>query len=373
MRRKYFGLAIAALVTLGHTAAFGGDQEIAQEIMTRLKSNRDTGALKDFSLDMRVEEGVVLFRGNVSQQDQKNLVLSAAKGVEGITKVVDEVVVKPAEAAPEVEAVAVKAESKQEAKPLATRRPGDSLRNMLSAGLDSKLVGKQKSTAVQPVTVARPESKVAQVAQVANTVDVKPAGAVELAAPAAASDQQLVAAVVGALSKANQAGTLRGFGVDVQANAGVVTLRGRAVSPEVAQQIAGIAQSIPGVQSIQPMIEVVGQPAPVHPVSLSQAGDQVPTMAAPPQAAPMPAAAGPVPVAYSAGAPQYEAPNLPNYAWPGYAAYPNYAAVTYPQQYSPCAWPYIGPFHPYPQVPLGWRKVCLEWDDGWWYLDFSSR
>ena len=31
----------------------------------------------------------------------------------------------------------------------------------------------------------------------------------------------------------------------------------------------------------------------------------------------------------------------------------------------------LGPFYPYPQVPLGWRKVALEWDDGWWMLDFS--
>jgi len=85
---------------------------------------------------------------------------------------------------------------------------------------------------------------------------------------------------------------------------------------------------------------------------------------------------GPVPMAPYAGgaaAPRYEQPYLPNYAWPGYAAYPNYAAVTYPQQYSPSAWPYIGPFYPYPQVPLGWRKVSLEWDDGWWFLDFTDK
>ena len=66
-------------------------------------------------------------------------------------------------------------------------------------------------------------------------------------------------------------------------------------------------------------------------------------------------------------------PNMPGYAWPSYASYPNYAALSYPQQYSPTAWPYIGPFYPYPQVPLAWRKVSLEWDDGWWFLDFSSH
>jgi hypothetical protein len=66
-------------------------------------------------------------------------------------------------------------------------------------------------------------------------------------------------------------------------------------------------------------------------------------------------------------------PNLPNYAWPSYAAHPNYAAVTYPRQHSASAWPYIGPFYPYPQVPLGWRKVALEWKDGWWQLDFCEK
>jgi hypothetical protein len=72
-------------------------------------------------------------------------------------------------------------------------------------------------------------------------------------------------------------------------------------------------------------------------------------------------------------APVYDQPNLPEGAWPAYASYPNYAAVSYPQQYSASAWPYIGPFYPYPQVPLGWRKVQLEWDDGQWNLNFRPR
>lgn len=94
---------------------------------------------------------------------------------------------------------------------------------------------------------------------------------------------------------------------------------------------------------------------------------------------PMAPNGGPIPM-YSAAAgangvapARYDQPCMPNYAWPSYAAYPNYAAVTYPKQYSPTAWPYIGPFYPYPQVPLGWRKVTLEWDDGWWFLDFKDQ
>jgi hypothetical protein len=85
----------------------------------------------------------------------------------------------------------------------------------------------------------------------------------------------------------------------------------------------------------------------------------------------------PAPTAYvpggSARAVSYDNAQMPGYAWPSYASYPNYAALTYPQQYSPTAWPYIGPFYPYPQVPLAWRKVSLEWDDGWWFLDFSAH
>jgi hypothetical protein len=84
----------------------------------------------------------------------------------------------------------------------------------------------------------------------------------------------------------------------------------------------------------------------------------------------------PMPIGYvpggQSGAVNYDNAQMPGYSWPSYASYPNYAALSYPQQYSPTAWPYIGPFYPYPQVPLGWRKVCLEWDDGWWFLDFSD-
>lgn len=69
---------------------------------------------------------------------------------------------------------------------------------------------------------------------------------------------------------------------------------------------------------------------------------------------------------------RYDKPNLPNYAWPSYAANPNYAEVAYPRNYCPESAPYIGPFYPYPQVPLGWRKVTMEWHDGWWWLDFDD-
>jgi len=74
----------------------------------------------------------------------------------------------------------------------------------------------------------------------------------------------------------------------------------------------------------------------------------------------------------TATAGRYDQPNVPNYAWPAYAAPNNYSEVTYPRLYCPQAAPYIGPFYPYPQVPLEWRKVTLEWHDGYWWVDFDD-
>ena len=46
--------------------------------------------------------------------------------------------------------------------------------------------------------------------------------------------------------------------------------------------------------------------------------------------------------------------------------------VAYPQAYPYNAFPFIGPYYPFPKVPLGWRKVTLEWEDGHWYLGRNS-
>ncbi len=132
--------------------------------------------------------------------------------------------------------------------------------------------------------------------------------------------------------------------------------------------------------------QMAGRPTNLQPVrhaampnTMRQPVPGGPAMGGPMPGGPMPGGpmpGGPVPEYAPAGggpAPaMYDQPYMPNYAWPSYAAYPNYAALTYPKQYSPTAWPYIGPFYPYPQVPLGWRKVTLEWDDGWWFLDFND-
>ncbi len=112
-----------------------------------------------------------------------------------------------------------------------------------------------------------------------------------------------------------------------------------------------------------------GQPLPY--AQMARANRQPELMPAAPNGAPIPAYA-PSPMGGGVAPARFDHPHMPNYAWPSYAAYPNYAALTYPKQYSPTAWPFIGPFYPYPQVPLGWRKVSLEWDNGWWMLDFKD-
>lgn len=84
---------------------------------------------------------------------------------------------------------------------------------------------------------------------------------------------------------------------------------------------------------------------------------------------------GPMPegMAGMPGVPQASSPSYPNYAWPSYAPHPNYSAVGYPTAYPWQAWPNIGPFYPYPEVPLDWRAVTLRWDDGIWWLDFKKH
>tara|TARA_R110002049_G_scaffold2750_2_gene21761 strand:- start:640637 stop:641818 length:1182 start_codon:yes stop_codon:yes gene_type:complete len=393
MRRKYFGLAIAAIATLGPMQAFGGDREIAEQIIQRLKDNRSSGALEDFALDLKVDQGVVLFRGNVSEQAQKDLVLKAAGGIEGIARVVDEVsvdaVAQPAAVIKPKATVAQVAEEIQELVPVkVTSDESFSLRNALA----SEAATRKNAQGVVPG-------------------EVRMTSAVELAAPSGGdSDKQLVTDVVSALGQAKQAGTLKGFGVDVKSKNGVVQLQGRASSVAQRDAIVDITRRIAGVVEIREAISVPTESPSLPQLPKPPALHQQPTQAMPvstrtaaapqraPQAAPAtyrgqagggvpaqtvqygapaaPVMGQPVPMApYSgvAGAPRYDSPQLPNYAWPGYASHPNYAALTYPQQYSPSAWPYIGPFYPYPQVPMGWRKISLEWDDGWWFLDFTDR
>lgn len=380
MRRKYFGLAIAALAALGPSQVWGGDREIAEEIIKRLKSNRDSGALKDFTLDMKVDQGVVAFRGNVTEESQKQLVLGTAEGIEGVANVLDQVTVATVEQAAAEEAKPEVTETKETA---AQENSEFSFRKALLEQVSAEAEVSEAEEAVMPAS--------------SEEVEV---------------DSAIVSGVISALTGAKEAGQLRGFGVDVKSQNGVVQLVGRASSEAQRNTIIALAEGVEGVTGVRQNISVPkaapAMPKPVFAAQDAEANSLAPVavdpvvrparesaapsvaVAAMPVAseeapmtrtvanfapAPGPVAGQPVPMAAvpAPGTPRYDTPNLPNYAWPGYAAHPNYAQVTYPTQYSPSAWPFIGPFYPYPQVPLGWRRVSLEWDDGWWFLDFSDR
>lgn len=394
MRRFFLSAAIMAIVAGGPLQAQAGDREIAQQIIDRLKVHRDAGSLKDFTLDLKVDQGVVLLRGSVGKAEQKESVLAAAKDIEGITKVVDEI---------EVRGAAKSNFSLKEA--LVTKAP--------TAGVVAGAPVATEAPAIFPQPMVSPAGEFGPGML---TSDVQMAAATEEEA-SGSSDSQITAAVVSTLGNAQRQGQLKGFGVDVNTRDGKVFLSGRASSQDQRRLITELVRSTPGVYDVTEDITVMGgvaqpiataelEPLP-QPLTDSYAANPVPQQrqGTPAQMAasrgqavqaqqapypmgqpvqmqqvamgmnggygPMPVPMGPAPGVGSG--PRYEQPYLPNYAWPGYAAYPNYAAVNYPQQYSPSAFPYIGPFYPYPQVPLGWRKVSLEWDDGWWFLDFTDK
>jgi hypothetical protein len=203
-----------------------------------------------------------------------------------------------------------------------------------------------------------------------------------------------------------QRGKLRGSRLDAQVVGGQVVLQGRAADADQRELAVEIARRVPGVEKVIDSLTIGPPAAGDHNVALVAGSQSIMPGAYGPLAtnpAPRPLGSlqtaayvgagvlaaplvavgqmtegGPMPAqlpgpGYAQVPARYDHPNLPGYAWPSYAAAPNYAAVTYPKQYSPTAWPYIGPFYPYPQVPLGWRKATLKWDDGWWNLRIYAK
>jgi osmotically-inducible protein OsmY len=332
MRKFFFGALIASFTAAMPCLAMGGDREIAQAVMTQLQQHKAEGQLKGFDLDLKVEEGVVYLTGSVSSPAQKALVENAARQVS--SDVVSELKVK--------------------GQPTSTRK-----------GVPASHVVAASSTEA-PQTPSR-------------------------------SDMSITDSVINMLQQSKQAGVLRGFELDVSTVGGDVWLRGMVANQDQKDLVLDQVRRVRGVSRVIDDISVAhegvrqastgpqGLPTPMP----AMQGSSMPVMNVGNGMSPRPFApsgltsaqidggVGPVAMpgaaTYGAGAPRYDQPNLPSYAWPTYAAYPNSAAVTYPKQYSPSAWPYIGPFYPYPQVPLGWRRVALEWDDGLWYLDFTSK
>lgn len=421
MRRLLVGLAIMSIAALSPCWVQADDQQIAQQIVQQLRQQKADGKLTGFGIDLEVESGIVWLKGHVTSPEQQQLVLDIARRVDGVTQVVNDISVKTA--APQADAQVRPALLKNGGESTVLQKPGQLLGNLKGSmqrafhSENEKSQGAQTAAAKAPrrESVATPAPEPTP----APTPAVTPASVhttqVAQTRPAAPSDEQLAEEVISRLRSQKDRGTLRNFDVDVQVNDRVVWVSGRVSSEEQQALVLDITRRVRGVKQVVNDLQVtsdtpvqvvsapvvaaapamappsqvpasVGAPVPPtqvpapfpYPYAPAQGAPQVPLAFAPAQSVaymqpvngqPMPE----VPAAAGVARARFDNPTMPPYAWPSYAAYPNYAAVTYPRQYSPTAWPYIGPFYPYPQVPLGWRKVTLEWDDGWWWLDFKSK
>ena len=185
------------------------------------------------------------------------------------------------------------------------------------------------------------------------------------AAPVA--NQQLAEAIGNRLTGTNVA---QGADVSIVTDNGVVTVTGPCGSAAQKKAIVDEVRVVAGVKMVRDGMSVgsgVHQAQAVGPLA------QQPQFATPPGGAPMMANGGPLvepaPVGMpGAGTGDGAAPPLPPYAWPTYAPHNNVSRVGYPTAYPYNAFPFIGPFYPFPKVPLGWRSVTMTWEDGhWWY------
>lgn len=332
MRRYFFGLAMMALAMMAPAIARADDSQIARQIIERLQVEKRAGTLKGFNIDLQVDEGTVWMSGKLASEQQRAKALDIARRIPGVKQVVNDLKVAGEETKKPLSAKAEMADDSV---------PTD----------DADVAAKTGSGLLNSLKPAFWSSRRDRSEEATESSDVKP--------------------VSGA--------TAIGTGVTnspVQA----------APAPYYAPTARPTPQATP-VASAPSQIGQASETTPRQPVAVSRAGSPMPMGPAAlrqtqyegqiiheggaggigPNGEPCPMYGAP-----GAGAMRYDHPNMPGYSWPSYAAYPNYAAVTYPKQYSPTAWPYIGPFYPYPQVPMGWRKVTLEWDDGWWFLDFKD-
>jgi hypothetical protein len=200
---------------------------------------------------------------------------------------------------------------------------------------------------------------------------------------APSSNQTTADAVAGALRSSRG---LSGNRIEIMARDGVVTLSG--ILPSAAQKSEALARAgrVAGVYGVVDQLQVsdrsvrAAQYQPQlalghHRRNYDGGAPMYDEGMATPVNAGAAMGTGPVPEgpAGMTGATQAAMPGYPNYAWPSYAPYPNFSAVGYPTAYPWQAWPNIGPFYPYPEVPLDWRAVTLRWDDGIWWLDFKKN
>lgn len=181
----------------------------------------------------------------------------------------------------------------------------------------------------------------------------------------ASSNQKVAEQIATAIASRQD---LSGYDVDIEYADGVCKLRGTVSRPEDAAAIVETVKSLGVARDVVADIGVRSES--VQPANFQEAA---PAPAPVPQATAQSQVIAP-PVAewrYTGQPSQYQRRFLPPFAWPLKAPYPNYSAVQYPKILHGCEFPYIGPFYPFPEPPLGWRKVTLTWHDGFWLLKFG--
>ena len=389
MRRLLVGLVVAAATVLVPMWALAGNQEVAEQIAANL---RKSGQLHGYKIGVKYQDGTAWLRGEVKSPEQMNAALALVFDTPGVKGVVNNLTV--AEEASSTPA----ADEAEKSQPLSTL---DKVQAALTERLNkSRSAGSKSLQQSSGAVAAEPRLQVApdrsdsqdgvnasaqrieqsatspfagSVAQTSTPGaervpttffqgEVQPVAATTLQQPTLAPPKQVLQTAMQPSKPLTVAMT------QPVVPAVPVTPEVPAVPPA---PVAPVVPAVPGVPvETVPGAVVEGMPVPGVPME-GMPVEGMPYQGVPYQGAPLPAYGGPVPAAALPPA-SYDQAHLPNYSWPGYAAYPNYAALTYPKQYSPTAWPYIGPFYPYPQVPLGWRKVTLEWHDGWWFLDFDD-
>lgn len=188
-----------------------------------------------------------------------------------------------------------------------------------------------------------------------------------------------------------QGGQLRHYNISVAYQDGTADLTGTVADQPQREEALRLVQGVPGVDRVRDYLQLGGARSLSGTVAQAQAVAPKPAEAlsppslerAPTEPGPAPRRAGdgpglgqePVPIFQAPAPGPYDVnqPKMPPYAWPTYAPYNNYSRVAYPQLYPYNSWPYIGPCYPFPKIPLGWRKVKLEWQDGhWWYSKHSN-
>jgi len=351
------------------------DQRIGEILMQKLQQAKQKGGLRGFGIGVHVSRGTVRLGGRVSSPEQQELALDVARRIPGVRLVVNELKVVETPmfeaSSPQREAIARELGQRLQAEDARGKLDGCDFNVKVSGG-DVWLSGKVASNDQEKLAVETAE-KTPGVERVMSALTVAGSEA-SLASAEVPTNASIDASPAAAASTSLRPTIGHPARITMSPAGSPVRIASVGALPQVAPVVAQLNYPAPQAR----MVNLAAANQTPRPLGLAQMAAFAPAAALAAPLAAIGQAAGGMPShlpgpGHAVVPARYDHPNLPGYAWPSYSAHPNYAGVTYPKQYSPTAWPYIGPFYPYPQVPLGWRRVVLKWDDGWWQLNFKSK